>query len=600
MAREVDTADSKLGTNEEEKMYELERYSDAYISVYNKIPYKLIREEMDVDPTSFEKELGEICGYYKIYKAGKLFITEGTNGDYVPAQLKYKMCANLINKEARFLFAEEPDINIVPKDNGGTKGEQSEEEQKNLTILKNLVDTVLDKNNFEDILLKAARDCFIGKRVAGLINFNEEDGVTFTFLPSTQFLFETKMGNPNVLTKFVSFVAVVDCTSNVDKRIFKKKFTLEEEGEGDNHKHVVYLDETLYDGNCNVIERITTHEKLEIDFIPAVIFINDGLSGETKGESEVDLLKDYELWYSKLANADTDAERKSMNPTKYVVDMDNTSTKDLSTAAGAFWDLGSDQNLENAKVMVGLLEPEMNYSPALKTTLDRIKTTGYEQVDVPNITLDSMMNTITTGKALKAIYWPLIIRCKEKMKVWGPQLQNMIEMLIEGGKAYPNCISYYIDGKIPNIEYKVEVIQNTPLPEDELEEKTSDLAEVETQTMSRKSYMQKWRRLTDAQAQQELEQIAYEAQLFEEATFEPDGKMIGFGEEEKEEEDLFDEDITEQSERMVSRFNGDNKASNIVKNADFSVAGKTTFKGDETKQRSGSTSDNKTWGQDKK
>lgn len=600
MAREVDTADSRLGTNEEEKMFELERYSSSYLSVYKRIPYQLIREEVNGDASDVQNELGEICGYYKIYKAGKLFIPEGSNGDYVPAQLKFKMCANLINKEARFLFAEEPDINIKPKDtNRGGQERQSDEEQRNLTILKNLVDTVLDKNNFEDILLKAARDCFIGKRVAGVINFNEEDGVTFTFFPSTQFLFETKMGNPNVLTKFVSFAVVVDSSSAADKRIFKKKFVLEEEGEGESHKHVVYLDEVLYNGSGEVVEKISTHERLEIDFIPAVIFINDGLSGETRGESEVELLKDYEMWYSKLANADADAERKSMNPTKYVVDMESQSTKDLSTAAGAFWDLGSDQNLDKQHTMVGLLEPQMNYSSALKTTLDRIKTTGYEQVDIPNITIDSMMNSITTGKALKAIYWPLIIRCKEKMKVWGPQLQNLIEMLIEGGKVYPDCLKYYIDEKIPDVDYKVEVVQNTPLPEDEIEEKTSDLAEIETQTMSRKSYMQKWRRLTDAEAKQELEQIAYERQLLEEASFQTDGTMNDFEEEENEEE-MFDKDVIEQTEKMVSRFNGDNKASNIVKEADFSKAGNTVLKGDDSQKRKGTTSDNKNWGQDKK
>lgn len=597
MAREIDTADSRLGTNEEEKVYELEKMTGAYMSVYNRIPYALIREESN-DFSYINQELGEICSYYKIYKIGKMFIPEGANGDYTPARLSYKMCANLINKEARFLFAEEPDIAIKPKGTEGvsdSKQTTSDEYIKNLTILKNLVDTVLQKNKFEDILLKAARDCFIGKRVAGLINFNEEDGVTFTFLPSTQFIFEYKDGNPNILKKFVSFVVTKESTDKQEKRVFKKKFELEETGEGDSHKHTVYLTEEEYNGSCELVSTITNHEELEIDFIPAVIIVNDGLSGEIRGESEVELLKDYEMWYSKLANSDTDAERKSMNPTKYVVDMDNTSTKDLSTAAGAFWDLGSDQNLENKSTMVGLLEPQMNYSTALKTTLDRIKTTGYEQVDMPNITLEAMMNSITTGKALKAVYWPLIVRCKEKMKVWGPALESMVEMLIEGGKKYPDCISYYIEEKVPDVDFVVEVSQNTPLPEDEIEEKTSDLAEIESQTMSRKTYMQKWRKYTDAQVQEELEQIAYERQILEDASFDTDGNMEDFDADKQDEE--YNSEIIEETNSMVSRFNGDNKASNIIgKESDFSKAGETVLKGDDTRKRTNTTSSNKNWG----
>ena len=56
-----------------------------------------------------------------------------------------------------------------------------------------------------------------------------------------------------------------------------------------------------------------------------------------------------------------------------------------------------------------------------------------------------------------------------------------------------------------------------PLPEDEAEEKVIDLQEVNNQTMSKKSYMKKWRNLTDEEADQELEQIARERELLEDS-----------------------------------------------------------------------------------
>jgi hypothetical protein len=59
------------------------------------------------------------------------------------------------------------------------------------------------------------------------------------------------------------------------------------------------------------------------------------------------------------------------------------------------------------------------------------------------------------------------------------------------------------------------VVQNHSLPEDEIEEMSMDLRNVETRAMSRKAYMQKWRGLTDDQVDEELRQIAEERNILE-------------------------------------------------------------------------------------
>lgn len=513
--------------NEEQQVQLLEETSE-YLKVYTNIPYSLLYDESSCSAQDTIDEINQICKFYKIYKKGKDFTVEGTNGDYVPAKLKYKMAASLINKEARFLFAEQPDIKVEPK---GDVGKVTPETKTALTVMNDLLETVLSKNKFEDILIKAARDCFIGKRVGCLVNFNEEDGITINFLKSTQFIYETKIGNQNVITKFVCFIIAKDSTSLAEKRIFKKKFTLESDG-------FAYIEESMYDGAGSLVENITKKQPTKLNFIPAFVIINDGLSGEALGESEVELLMDYEMWYSKLSNADKDAERKSMNPTKYVIDMENNSTKSLSTAAGALWDLGSDQNLENQKTEVGILEPHMYYSEALKTSLERIKTAGYEQVDVPNITSETLSGSITSGKALKAIYWPLIVRCKEKMKVWGPGLKQMADIIIQGAMTYPNCIKQYVDFVLTPVAYEVSVEQNTPLPEDEIEEKTTNLAEVEASVMSKKTYMKRWYNLTDDEVSDELRQIALERQILDDYAYDlnngynGDNKFVNPGDDE--------------------------------------------------------------------
>lgn len=492
--------------SEEAKEIELELENDPNILVaYNKIPYALINKESD-NTLGLQEELTEICRYYRIYDKGKTFTVEGSNGDYIPARLHYKMAASLIDKEARFLFAESPDIVIEAK---GDAGAVSPEAKEALTNWNDLLRTILDKNNFEEILIKAAKDAFIGKRIAGVINFNEDTGVTITFLPSTQFIFETDTNDVNTLIKFVCFIVIKDAKSNQDKKILMKKYTKEDEK--------IYLEEQIYNGAGALLEDLTKKQEILLDRIPAAIFINDGLSGDEKGVSEINLLQYYEEWYSKLSNGDIDAERKSMNPIRFTVDMEQNSTKGLSSGAGSYWDLQSDQNLETPKPTVGMLESSMSYSDSLGTSLDRIKTTAYEQVDMPNITLETMQGAITSGKALKAIYWPLIVRCKEKMKTWGPQLSTMVEIIVDGSIAYPNTIKKYADQVMIPVAYEVHVEQNIPLPEDEQEEKALDLSEVAAQTMSKKAYMKKWRKLTDEEAEEELRQIALEREILEDS-----------------------------------------------------------------------------------
>ena len=501
-----------MALSEAQKVTMAENSSTQVFSAFNYIPYSLISEEIDGPVSDVLGEMTEIARFYDIYKNGASFNPEGSNGDYVPSDLKYKMAASLIDKEARFLFSETPTVTVSLKD---SIAEMSQDIADNLSKINEMVHAVLDSNNFGQQILRAARDCFIGKRVALMVNFNEVDGVTLTFVPATQFVYQYDYTMKRLI-KFVAYVIVKNSVTLSERRIFRKRYTVEYDGK-------VYVQEDLFDGAGSLIDAVTPHQEILLDRIPATVILNDGLLGDYDGESEIANLKGYEEWYSKLSNADIDAERKGMNQIKYTIDMDPASTKNLSTAPGAYWDLGSDQNLNNAHSSVGTINPSMSYSDPLTTTLDRIKTSGYEQVDMPNITLSSMQGAITSGKALKAVYWPLIIRCKEKMKTWAPHLSEIISLIIDGSLIYPNCMVNYIDNVPSAINYVVDVEQNTPLPEDETEQKSLDISEVAAMVMSKKSYMQKWRDLTDKEADAELLQIAYERQILEDSAMPGDG-----------------------------------------------------------------------------
>lgn len=481
-----------------------------------RVPFSLISMELEgLYGSQLLAEMQEIIGYYRVYERGADFKTEGSKGDYIPSDLRFKQASALVNKEARFLFSRSPDLWV------DVAGDDEAAKQAN-TILQNLVDRVMEKNRFQSKLLRAAKDCFIGKRVAYLVNFNEEkQTIKVDFIPSLEFVYETDEDDTDTITKIVAFYTVVDNQTKADQRIYKKKYWME--------NGYCHIEEAIYDGLGTLVEEITPARATKFTYIPAGVIVNDGLTGDLLGESEIASLEDFESWFSRLSNADMDAERQGMNPVRWARDMNPESTKGLSIAAGAFWDLQTDQNTAADGVTgeVGVLETSMNYTSAITSTLNRIKSSMFDSIDMPDVSPEALKGVVSSGKTLKAIYWGLIVRCDEKMLAWRPAIKNIMRIIIEGSKLYPGSAVRYVQESIPDVEFDVRVENQYPLPEDEAEEKTIDLAEVAGQTMSRKAYMKKWRNLNDEEADAELEQIAKERELLEDSfsTVPPTGQF---------------------------------------------------------------------------
>lgn len=479
-----------------------------------RVPYSLISGELEgLYGSMVLSEMREILGYYEVYEKGASFETE-SNGDYKPSDLRFKQASSLINKEARFLFSHPPDIRVsIPND-----GKNSKSLKESNTTLQTLIDRVLERNHFTSKLLKAAKDCFIGKRVAYFVNFDEEKGtIKVNFIPSLEFIYEVDDDDSDVINKIVAFYTVVDSKTKSDQRIYKKKYWME--------NGVCYVEEAIYDGIGEVVEVLIEPRATKFPYIPAGVIINDGLTGDLLGESDIADLEHFESWYSRLSNADIDSERQGMNPVRWARDMSPGTTKGLSIAAGAFWDLTTDPAApDGVSGEVGVLETNMNYTNALGSTLNRVKSSMYGVIDMPDVSPEALKGVVSSGKTLKAIYWGLIVRCDEKMLAWRPAIEHIVRTIIDGAKLYPNSCASFVDGPIPEMEFNVKVENQYPLPEDEAEEKTIDLQEVINQTMSRKSYMQKWRNLTDEQADQEIKQIAREREMLEDSF-----SMPGFG-----------------------------------------------------------------------
>lgn len=480
-----------------------------------RVPWSLVSAELEgLYGSTLLREFNQIIGYYHTYENGADFVSESLKGDFTGSDLRFKESRKLINKEARFLFAKRPDFWVnVPYDKDSKEKGVKDNAKKQTSILQTYVDNVLEKTNIASKLIKAAKDCFIGKRVAYFVNFDEVNKrITVDFVPSLEFIFETDEGDVNKLTKIVTFYTLQDSQSKSEQRIYKKKYWLEEGG-------VCWLEEAVYTGTGELVEEITPARATKfVGVIPAGVIINDGLTGDLEGVSEIEELEASESWFSRISNGDIDSERCGMNPIRWARDMNPRTTKGLSIAPGAFWDLASDPNAPDGVVgELGMLETHLTYTTALNSTLSRIRSSMFESVDVPDVSAEALKGVVSSGKTLKAIYWPLIVRCDEKMTAWRPALKNILTLLIEGGKLYPESASTYTREALPDAEYEVTVENQYPLPDDEADEKTVDLAEVNAQTMSRMAYMKKWRNLTDTEAMDELRQIALERELLEDS-----------------------------------------------------------------------------------
>ena len=471
-------------------------------------PYFVINSEVPAyQLNDFKKELIEIKDKYLMYQEGVPFIAEGTNGDYVPSSLSFRLVKTLLDKEARFMFSQEPTIQISSVTTEERDGDAAENFQQ-------LVRKVLQKCNFSRDLLKSAKDCFIGKRVACLVDYSEQDGIQVHFYDSLQFYFEKAYGTDRV-TKFVSFEVVTKSKSSVSRRVLVTKY--EEETKGKESE--IYVESALYDGTGAIVENLIERKKIDLDHIPVVIIINDGLLGDVGGVSEIDDLQEYEKTYSWIANADVDTERKGMNPTKYTVDMNPSSTQNLPTGPGAYWDLRSDQTQDNVHPSVGVLNMPMNHTDSVKTTLDRIKTSMYQVVDVPNISEETLVGSVTSGKTLRALYWSLSVRCDEKMKTWKPAISSIVQAIIDYAKLERKGVEefYKLTG-LEDVSLNIKVQENYALLDDETEEKASDMEEIAQNARSRKSYIKKWRSeefQTDDKIDEELMQIAIEQNMFD-------------------------------------------------------------------------------------
>lgn len=271
------------------------------------------------------------------------------------------------------------------------------------------------------------------------------------------------------------------------------------------------LNEAFYNGHGQLLETLAVNVDLKLSGIPAYVILNDGLSCDLRGESDVAELFDNAIAYNILASEDIDTLKKGMNRTIFGVDVDPEASKSFKLKPGAYWDVQTDITAEGKQAQIGTVPTDFGYDSRIENTLSRIKSDMFEMLNIPMINNADMVGMMTSGKTMKALYWQLITRCEEKMMSWRPALEWMVKAILE-------IVEVYNIENLPKLDnFTVTVENKYPLQEDEDDEMTLDLQKVNSQVMSKKSFMKKWMNATDEIAEEELKQIQLEKQLLEDS-----------------------------------------------------------------------------------
>ena len=440
------------------------------------------------------KEMNEIIKLYDIYEGtGQDWIVD--EKDYTPTKKKTNYIKKLIKEEARFLFGKTPIFTVQVED---------DKYQEQVEEINKYINKLLKENLFEDKLVKGARDCFIGKRVAIKLH---ADTITKTirvmFVPSLEFVYEPFEDRVDELKKIIFFHQINQEQDKSKQIIWKQKYEMVD--------GKCILNEGFYNGNGDLLETLAVNVDLKLSGIPAYVILNDGLSGDLQGESDVEEILENGIEYNKLASEDLDALKKGMNRIIYGTDVDPEASKHFKLKPGAYWDVSTDIASDGKQAQIGTIDTDFNYDTRMENTLNRIKSDMHEVLNIPMINNSDLQGMMTSGKSMKALYWQLITRCEEKMMSWRPALEWMIKAILEMNEVYAITTL----PKLGNFDVVVE--NQYPLQENEDEEMTLDLQKVNAQTMSRKSFIKKWTNVADDIAEEELKQIQLEKQMLEDS-----------------------------------------------------------------------------------
>jgi hypothetical protein len=428
------------------------------------------------------RELGELAQLYALYDGSAQDWAVSQGAGYAPTKLRANLIKKLIKEESRFMAGRAPELRIIADADCADSVRQIEK----------YLARVLDDNQWQKRLLHGVRDCFIAKRVALCLGGAPKEPLTVRFVPATEFVYEAD--EDGQIRKIIFFYGMNEGIDRGRQRIYRKKLWMQDGR--------CLMDEGVYDGYGRIVENRRSAADTGLAFMPAYVIVNDGLTGDPMGESDVRELADSQRAYNRLRSDDIDALKFNMFPQKVFVDASQASVESVVIAPGAMIDLATDPSRAGlGAASASVLESRFGYDARYEHAIERIRSDMHGLISVPDASIEQLKGFAASGKAMRAAYWGLICRCEEKWAEWDGALKWMVRSLIEMARIYT-------DARLPAIDYAVRVEHLYPIPDDEQSERASDLDEVRAGVRSRLSYIAKWQ--PDADAEGEIGRIEAE------------------------------------------------------------------------------------------
>ena len=489
----------------------------------------------------FLEELNEVKQYYDFYEGrpvstnddlsddrGQLWAVK--DRDYRPTREVRNMTKKLMKKQGRFMTSVQPTLNLSSVD---------EVELEQIDNKRALIEEILDDGKFWNKFSKAFMDCTIGKRVLLAVQTQvDENGVPLTENP-LKFRFYimpefTYMFDPNDCDRLMEVQIAYQDAETVGKiqqeqRWYKWTYSMRDDGYCwcvyeivDGNNSLAYIPKVNNEVSLNLQSQHVGDEainnNINIDLendiplrnewntgftqIPCKVILNDGLTGDTRGHSDIKDLMDLAIDYNKTVSDYRDALRFKMFEQPVFVDCDSSSIDGIKIAPNALIDLKSDPSLGDGSgakstAKFGMLSSTFNFQAAADSYLTRLKQDMYEIMEQP---LPEHLSNVPSGKALKMLYYDLITRCEEKWSMWDEALEWLVKIIEEA------VVTFNMYSDKPNIQTMSlktipSWIHNYPIPDDELDNKTAAIAEVEAGVRSKLSYIEEFSQKEDAQAE---------------------------------------------------------------------------------------------------
>lgn len=432
------------------------------------------------------KERTEVMRYYNFFYGkstveDNILINDNNKGqswivnndlDFKPSQDIRNHIKKIIRKQARFMFGVTPTISFK-----GYKKEDNDEAE----AIRQVIDRIFEENEFWKDTFKAFLDCTIGKRVLIRVEANEGEPITIHYHTMDEFTFEVDSRNYKKLKKVTIAYLEKDTANNTTKLQQWKRWQYEIKEDG-----YFYLTSGTYDGFCKPIEEIVVNTKF--DEIPCKVIINDGLTGDLRGSSDIRDLVDPQDSYNRVNSDYKDALKFKMFEQPVFIDADEESTEDIVIAPNALIDLKSDRTKENSKADAKMLSGSFSFVQAAKVFTDNIKKDLYEMMDQPQ---PEDLKSIPSGKAYKMTYYDLMGRCDEKWIEWEGALKWVIRFIVKA----VNQLQLYDDiwkEEWSDLDFRINIKHNYPIPDDENENKSTAISEINSNVRSIESYIKEF------------------------------------------------------------------------------------------------------------